>query len=193
MALCLGAVCASLASTALAGGGDEAKAVVVQPALSNKDADRDIQSVRIGELVRHELLMLPYYGMFDWLEAEVQANDTVVLRGQVTQPMLRSDAEKRVSRIESVAKVVNEIEVLPLSQADDQIRLQTQRAMLRFESPLFRYGTQPVSPIHVIVKNGRVTLKGVVARDMDRRLAYMAARSVSGVFEVRNELTVEKS
>jgi hyperosmotically inducible protein len=148
-------------------------------------------AVSIGEDVRRHLVTLPYYGVFDWLEAEVLPGDTVVLRGYVTRPSTKSDAEARVRRLESVANVVNEIEVLPLSTSDDRIRLAMYRAVFNFNSPLFQYATRAVPPIHIVVKNGRATLKGVVLNDSDRQLAYTAARNVSGVFELKNELAVE--
>lgn len=147
---------------------------------------------RIAEEVRHTLITLPYYGVFDWLEGAVLSDDTVVLRGQVTRPTTKSDAEARVLKLETVVDVVNEIEVLPVSTSDDRIRIAMYRALFNFNSPLFQYATRAVPPIHIIVKNGRATLKGIVLNDMDRQLAYTAARNVPGVFEVKNELAVEK-
>lgn len=145
----------------------------------------------IAEEVRHQLVTLPYYGVFDWLEGAVMPDDTVVLRGYVTRPATKSDAEERILKLESVVKVVNEIEVLPLSTNDERIRHAMYRALFNFNSPLFQYATRAVPPIHIIVKNGRATLKGVVLNDFDRQLAYTAARNVAGVFEVKNELAVE--
>ncbi|MDX2029291.1 MAG: BON domain-containing protein [Blastocatellia bacterium] len=142
--------------------------------------------------VRHELLMLPYYNVFDWLEFEIRDESTVVLRGQVVRPMTRDDAQRRVDAIEGVEKVVNEIEVLPLSPNDDRIRRAVYRALFGVNSPLFRYATQAVPPIHIIVKSGRVTLKGVVASEADSNLANIKANGVSGAFSVTNELRVEK-
>jgi len=147
----------------------------------------------IADEVRHQLVMMPYYGVFDWLEAQVLPDDTVVLRGEVTRPTTKSDAEGRVKKMESVSKVVNEVEVLPLSPSDDAIRVAMYRAIFNYDGPLFQYATRAVPPIHIIVKNGRVTLKGVVSREMDKQLAYTAARGVPGVFEVKNELMVEQS
>ncbi len=141
--------------------------------------------------VRHELLTLPWYGVFDWLEGEVRPDRTVVLRGQVVRPTTRSDAEARVRSIKGVSRVVNEIEVLPLSPDDDRLRAALYSAIYKFDSPLFRYATRAVPPIHIIVRNGRATLKGVVASKNDSDLAYMAARAVPGLFEVTNELRVE--
>jgi hyperosmotically inducible protein len=145
----------------------------------------------IAKEVRHELIMLPYYNIFDWLEAEVRADGTVVLRGEVIRPTTKSDAEKRVARIESVTNVVNEIRVLPLSTMDDGLRIALYRAIFHSSSGLSRYGLGAVSPIHIIVQNGRATLKGVVGSKMDKQLAYMAARGVPGLFDVKDELVAE--
>jgi hyperosmotically inducible protein len=142
--------------------------------------------------VRHELVTLPRYDVFDWLEYEVKGDGTVVLRGQVNEPITKSDAEGRIKQLEGVTKVVNEIEVLPLSPNDDRLRRRLYFALFGQNSPLFRYGVRAVPPIHIIVKNGRATLKGVVANESDKNIAYIRARSVPGLFEVRNELTVER-
>ena len=141
--------------------------------------------------VRHRLVTLPYYDVFDWLEGEVRADGTLVLRGQVVRPTLKSDAEASVREVQGIARVVNEIEVLPLSPNDDRLRVALYRAIYKFNSPLFRYATRAVPPIHIIVRNGQATLKGVVATKTDSNLTYMAARGVPGVFEVTNELRVE--
>ena len=143
----------------------------------------------IAKRVRHELVMLPYYGIFDWLEGEVNPDGSVILRGEVVRPSLKSDAEFRVKRIESVTNVVNEIRVLPLSTMDDGLRIALYRAI--FYSSLARYSLGAVSPIHIIVRNGRATLKGVVGSEMDKQLAYMSARGVPGLFDVKNELMAE--
>lgn len=152
---------------------------------------QDVNRAHIIKEVRHELATLPYYGVFDWLEFEVLPDNTVVLRGQVVRPTTKSDAEGRVKQIDGVSKVVNEIEVLPLSPNDDRLRLALYRALYNWNSPLFRYAHQSVPPIHIIVRNGRATLKGVVANKTDAQLAYMRARSVPGLFGVENELVVE--
>jgi hyperosmotically inducible protein len=151
------------------------------------------EQAMIAEQVRHRLVMLPYYDVFDWLEGEVRPDLTVVLRGEVVRPTTKSGAEKRTRDIESVTGVVNQIEVLPVSPNDDRLRIALYRAIYNWDSPLFRYATRAVSPIHIIVKNGRATLKGVVATPMDSQLAYTAARNVPGLFEVKNELQVEAS
>jgi hyperosmotically inducible protein len=109
----------------------------------------------------------------------------------VVRPTTKSDAEARVRDIEGVSKVVNEIEVLPLSPEDDRLRVALYRAIYGWDSPLFRYATQAVPSIHIIVNHGRAVLKGVVASKGDADLAYMRARGVPGLFDVKNEIQVE--
>ena len=145
---------------------------------------------RVKREVRHELVMLPYYGVFDNLAYKVEGY-TVTLMGQVTRPTLKSDAENVVKKIEGVEHVKNEIEVLPLSPNDDRIRRATYRAIYGHPG-LDRYGLQAVPPIHIIVTNGNVTLEGVVANEGDKNLAGIRANGVSGVFSVKNNLRVEK-
>ena len=143
---------------------------------------------RLVKRVRHELATLPYYGVFDWLEFELRSDNTVVLRGQVVRPSTKSDAEARVKDIEGVKGVINEIQVLPISPEDDRLRVALYRALYNWDSPLFRYATQAIPSIHIIVDRGRATLKGVVDSKADANLAYMRARAVPGLFDVKNEL-----
>jgi hyperosmotically inducible protein len=145
---------------------------------------------RLEREALHELRLLPYYTVFDNLEFKVSGYQ-VELSGQVVRPTLKSDAEAVVKKIEGVESVVNKIEVLPLSPNDDRIRLAVYRAI--FSRPgLDRYSLQAVPPIHIIVKNGHVTLVGVVASEADKNLAGIQANGVSGVFSVTNSLRVEK-
>lgn len=145
---------------------------------------------RIVKEVRHELVMLPYYGIFDDLAYRVDGSK-VTLFGAVTQPVLKSDAEKAVKRVEGVTQVDNQIEVLPLSPNDDRIRRAVYRAI--FSKPgLERYQLGAVPPIHIIVKNGNVTLVGSVGSEVDKNVAGIAANGVSGVFGVKNDLRIEK-
>ncbi len=148
-------------------------------------------TAHITREVRHELVTLPYYGVFDWLEFQVQPDNTVVLRGQVVRPSTKSDAEARVKSIDGVSKVVNEIQTLPLSPQDDRLRVALYRTIYGWNSPLFRYATQAVPAIHMIVDRGRATLKGIVASRGDANLAYIRARGVPGLFDVKSELQVE--
>ena len=145
---------------------------------------------RVVREVRHELVMLPYYGVFDNLAYKVEGY-TVTLVGQVTRPTLKSDAENVVKKIEGVEHVKNEIEVLPPSPGDDRIRRAEYRAIYG-DTVLNRYALQAVPPIHIIVKNGNVALEGVVATEADKNVAGIRANGVSGVFAVANNLRVEK-
>ncbi len=147
---------------------------------------------RIAREVRHELLTQPYYGVFDDLSFQVEGS-TVTLTGEVVNPVLKDDAAKSVKGIEGVTKVNNDIQVLPVSPMDDQIRLAEYRAIYGDPTIGTRYGVRAVPPIHIIVKNGRVTLKGVVANEMDKTIVNARANSVPNVFSVTNELRVEKS
>jgi hyperosmotically inducible protein len=146
---------------------------------------------RIVKEVHHELVMLPYYGVFDNLAYKVEADGTVTLLGQVARPTLKSDAGNVVKRIEGVTNVVNNIEVLPLSPNDDRIRRAVYRAIYS-NSVLSPYQLRAVPPIHIIVKNGQVTLEGAVARQMDKQVAGIKANGVSGVFGVTNNLMVDE-
>ena len=142
----------------------------------------------LEDRVRHELRMLPRYTIFDDLSFRVDGN-VVTLFGQVTQPYKKSDAENAVKHVEGVARVDDQIEVLPLSPMDDGIRLREYRAI--FSGPLYRYAMGAIPPIHIIVKNGNVKLVGVVANKMDSQIAYMRANGVPGVFSVDNQLQIE--
>jgi hyperosmotically inducible periplasmic protein len=147
------------------------------------------QTGSLTDRVRHELLMLPWYGVFDELSFTIDGSNTVTLSGAVTRPILKSDAEAAVRGIQGVGRVINDIEILPLSPFDNSIRLATYKAI--FSRPGFeKYAIQANSPIRIIVKNGDVTLEGNVANAMDKQLAAMAARLVPGVFSVTDNLSV---
>jgi hyperosmotically inducible protein len=144
---------------------------------------------RITREVRHELVMQPYYGVFDDLRYSVNGSE-VALYGRVTTPALKDDAEKAVKRIEGVSKVVNRIEVLPLSPLDNQIRLAEYRAI--YSRPgLDLYARRAIPSIHIIVAGGHVTLEGVVASKADKDLAGVTANTVPNIFSVDNNLLVE--
>lgn len=145
---------------------------------------------RIIKEVHHQLVLLPFYSVFDNLEYQVSQDGTVTLMGQVLDPTLKPDAENVVKKIEGVTRVVNNIEVLPTSPNDDHIRRAVYRAIYGNEV-LSPYELRAVPPIHIIVKNGHVTLVGVVARQMDKQVAEMQAKSVPGVFSVDDQLRVE--
>jgi hypothetical protein len=140
--------------------------------------------------IHKELATLPTYNVFDNLEFHLHDNDIVTLSGQVRMPSLKVSAERVVSNIEGVKDVVNEIEVLPTSPFDDDIR-RVAFLQIYSHSQLSRYGLQAVPPIRIIVKAGKLTLEGLVANQSDRAVANVQARQVSNVFEVVNKLHVE--
>jgi hyperosmotically inducible protein len=141
--------------------------------------------------VRHQLLLLPYYTVFDNLAFKVDG-DRVTLEGQVTNPTLKHDAETAVKSIEGISGVTNNIEVLPPSPMDDQLRRALYRAIYG-DPTLSKYGWSSMPSIHIIVKNGRVSLEGVVDSEGDKNVAGLRANSVPNVFEVKNNLVVKSS
>jgi hyperosmotically inducible protein len=147
---------------------------------------------RLIQEVRHQLVMLPYFTIFDDLGFRVDGT-TVTLEGAVTRPTLKSDAENVTKRVEGVTNVVNKVEVLPLSPMDAQIRRAMARTIYGDAQIGDRYGNQALPSIHIIVKNGNVTLEGVVANTFDKNLINVRARSVPNVFNVTNNLIVENS
>jgi hyperosmotically inducible periplasmic protein len=156
--------------------------LAMRPATQNPDEQRIVKEVR------HELVMLPYYSLWDDLEYSVNG-DTVTLLGSVTRPTLKSDAENVVKRIEGVNHVNNQIKVLPPSPMDDRIRVAVARAISN-QSGLYRYFMGAVPSIHIIVDSGHVTLKGVVDNQGDDTQAKLAANQVPGVFSVKDELQI---
>ncbi len=157
---------------------------------SHQRSEKKMQENLVKE-VRHQLLLLPYYSVFDNLLFKVEG-DKVTLLGQVVRPTLKSDAENAVKSIEGVASVNNQIEVLPVSPMDDQLRRAVYRAIYG-DSVLSRYGMSALPSIHIIVKNGNVTLEGVVDSESDKNLANLRASAVPNVFSVTNNLTVGSS
>ena len=167
------------------------QAVLARTASANvpNTASSAPSDARLAKQVRHQLLMLPYYGVFDNLAYSIDGGK-VTLHGQVIRPSTRSDAAHAVAGIAGVTQVVNQIEVLPLSSFDDSIRLRTYRAIARtggLQRDLM--GSNP--SLHIIVNRRQITLVGVVGNKMDKQLAYMAARGVSGSFSVTNNLQIE--
>ena len=163
------------------------QSVQSQPAdetLSPESKDRLVREVR------RALIMLPYYGVFDNLSFRIDGR-TVTLEGQVVKPVTKRDAENTVKNIEGVEKVVNNIEVLPPSGVDDRIRRAVYHSIYNY-GPLFKYANMTVPSIHIIVKNGRVTLEGVVDSEADKNYAGMRANLVPGTFQVTNNLRVVK-
>ena len=157
--------------------------VHAKPSVTNKAMD-------VTQRIHHEIATLPYTGIWDWIDADLRPDGTVILRGDVTRPSVKSEIASRIRGIESVTNVVNNIRVLPLSQFDDQIRVGVYRSLFGWSSSLSRYAMGANPSIHIIVNNGNVTLKGIVSNSMDKQVAGMAANRVFGVFHVNNELEV---
>jgi len=166
-------------------------AAISQNAPAQRDQPSARSQERIEREVRHELLMLPYFGVFDNIAYKVDGYN-VTLMGQVVRPSLKSDAENVVKHIEGVEHVDNKIEVLPPSPMDDRLRLALYRAIYGYE-PLQKYALGVQKPIRVIVKNGHVTLEGVVDSEADKNLVNIRANSVPGIFSVTNNLRVVSS
>jgi len=158
---------------------------IAQGAAGQKETKANQNLVRE---VRHQLLLLPYYSVFDNLAFRVDG-DHVTLEGQVVRPTLKSDAEAAVKSIEGVSGVTNNIEVLPLSPMDDQLRRALYRAIYG-DASLNKYSWSSVASIHIIVKSGNVTLEGVVDNETDKNLAGIRANGVPNVFSVKNNLVV---
>jgi hyperosmotically inducible protein len=151
----------------------------------------DVTAQQLLEKARHEIVMYYAYGIFDNVNLEAQG-DKLIVSGQVTQPFKKADMGNMLTRVKGVATVVNNLEVLPTSNFDDRLRLTVARAI--YGDPYFlRYADQPLPPIHIIVKNGNVTLEGVVATTMDRAKAAMSARGAGLSFSVVDNLRVERS
>ncbi len=165
---------------------------VARAADKDKSAYQNADLAHVTREVRHQLVMLPYYNIFDNLSFKVDPGGAVTLMGQVTNPVLKSDAGNVVKRVEGVTAVNNQIEVLPLSPNDSRIRRAVASVIYRDPALADRYGFQAMPSIHIIVKNGNVDLEGVVANQGDKNIAGIRANSVPGVFSVTNNLQVEK-
>jgi hyperosmotically inducible periplasmic protein len=144
---------------------------------------------RLQEKIRKELVTLPFYGVFDQMKFSMDGRK-VTLSGQVTRPVLRSSAGNVVKAIPGVEEVVNNIEVLPLSPNDDRLRIALYRTIFG-QAGLGRYTLGAIPQVHILVKNGNVTLAGRVMNEMDKNLAGLFANQVAGVFTVTNDLTVD--
>jgi hyperosmotically inducible protein len=159
--------------------------------LAGSVPQKDSRTLRVESDVQRELMALPNYSVFDYRAFRVEPGGTVRLLGQVVRPTLKSDAERRLKGIEGIEQVINDIEVLPVSPSDDGIRLAAARNIYRSDA-LDRYGFQSQPSIRIIVKQGRITLEGVVDTEADKSIAGLKAREVPGVFDVKNNLAVAK-
>lgn len=166
---------------------DEASANIALPSDRQRLGGTN-PTTRIAREVLHELLMDPYYSVFDNLSFRVDGN-TVTLLGEVVNPATKDNAESNVKHIEGVDKVVNKIEVLPPSPGDDQIRRAELNAIYSYDG-LSRYAGGAVPSIHIVVHGGHVELVGVVDKQSDKDAAGIRAKQVPGVFSVENDLRV---
>ena len=148
-------------------------------------------TARIEKQVAHELNMLPYGSVFDYVKFTVDPNGVVTLTGEVTQPYMKDDMTRAVRHVEGVEQVDNQIKVLPVSFYDAQLRAQLYRSIYGYPT-MQRYALGTEGPIRIIVDNGHVTLLGVVDNQADKIIAGMRANSVPGIFSVDNQLQVVK-
>ena len=165
-------------------------AIPVIPGVKVTDQGLTPAEARIQREVRHELLMIPYYSIFDDLRYRVNGYN-VELLGEVNNPVIKSEAESAVKKIEGVEQVTNHIDVLPPSPTDQRIRELAYRRIFSFDG-LSRYSWEAAPTIHIIVKNGHITLSGVVDSEADKNAAGIQANSVPGTFGVQNDLVVAK-
>jgi hyperosmotically inducible periplasmic protein len=140
--------------------------------------------------VRHALNTLAYYGVFDDLSFSIDDAGTVTLSGQVMQYNVRNSAVSAVKHLAGVARVEDKIEVLPLSPFDNGIRIRAYNAIFGYPA-LSRYAINSRPPIRILVKNGNITLTGVVNSELDRTLVYNRIRALPGAFTVTNELRLD--
>jgi hyperosmotically inducible protein len=146
----------------------------------------------IAAKVAHEIRMYPRYTIWDNISVRVNSGN-LELMGQVSQPFKKTDLQRIAQRVPGVASLTNELEVLPASFNDDNLRMRVARAIYR-DAALSRYAIQAVPPIHIIVKNGHVTLEGVVNNDLEKQVAFVRASSAGLSFgPVQNNLRVENS
>jgi hyperosmotically inducible protein len=157
--------------------------------VENNLAVRVAEDKDIAAAVRKSILTHPNYDAFDWIEAQV-SNGMVTISGSVREPIRKSEFGNRMMHIAGVSKIDNQIKVLPLSTYDDEIRIRAARTIYG-NSNFVRYGIGAIPPIHIIVENGRLVLKGIVANKMDRQIAESLVRTNAFAMDVKNELQVE--
>jgi hyperosmotically inducible protein len=190
-------VVVGLVSFAVVAGAQSAQPPMSNQSMSNQPAQAPSETLspatqaKIMQALNHALIMLPYYGVFDNLVYQLDGR-TVILTGQVTNPSLKPDAARAVKKVEGVEKVINNIEILPPSPMDQQIRERVKQAIYGGYGPLFKYSRNPNPPIRIIVKNARVTLEGVVDSEGDKNLCTLRVNQISSVLSVTNNLRVVK-
>jgi hyperosmotically inducible periplasmic protein len=156
----------------------------VKPATAAPKTDES----QLSHEIRHQLLVLPYYSVFDYITFTLDGGN-VTLTGYVLRPTLRANAEAAAKSLEGVSSVKNLIELLPKSATDDDSRRAVYRSIFE-DSTLQRYAVSEVPAIHIILRDGEVTLEGAVATEAEKNLASTRASGVSGVSNVKNNLAV---
>jgi hyperosmotically inducible periplasmic protein len=156
--------------------------------MANSETGPTSEQARIANETRSGILLSPYLDVFDNIEFRVDGNN-VTLMGQVTRPILKDDVDSAVKKIAGIGNVDNQIEVLPVSPNDERLRIRLYHAIYRFD-PLDRYALPVIKPIRIIVKNGHVTLEGVVDSEADKNMVNLRANGVHGAFSVTNNLRV---
>lgn len=140
--------------------------------------------------VRHAINSLAYYGVFDDLNFTIGDNGVVTLTGEVMRYYVHNSAVAAVRDVPGVTRVVDQIEVLPLSPFDNDIRIRAYNAIFGYPA-LSRYAINSRPPIHIVVKRGNISLEGVVNNELDRTLVYNRIRSLPGAFSVTNDLRLD--
>ena len=158
------------------------------PALKPALAAPKAEESQLSHEIRHQLIVLPYYSVFDYITF-VLDGDKVTLTGYVLRPTLRANAEAAVKSLEGVSSVKNLIEILPKSSTDDDSRRAVYRAIFE-DSALQRYAASEVPVIHIILRNGEVTLQGAVSTEAEKNLATTRASGVSGISAIKNNISI---
>lgn len=162
---------------------------VLPASAAAQDRSPEFTKSRLERQIRKEILTLPYYGVYDAIGYQIDGS-TVTLSGYVVRPTTKKDAEEAVSDISGVARVINNIEVLPLSPSDDRIRVRILQTLANRGGSLYRYFLGANPSIRIIVNRGRVSLEGFADTKGDANLAYILTRGVPGTFGVTNNLKV---
>lgn len=175
-------------SLVLAGSAAAFPAMAQHVPAAKKQGGSEKNTEGLAHEVRHQLTVLPYVSVFDHIAFTLNGND-VTLTGQVVRHTLKTEAEAGVKSIEGVGAVVNQIEELPASAGDDELRRAAYRAIYE-DTALSRYAVDELPSIHIIVKNGNVTLEGQVVSEADKNRALVRAGLVANVSGVKNNLVV---
>ena len=160
------------------------------PGFASQGTPNPVSNPNLERDVRHAINTLAYYGVFDELSFSIDDTGVVTLSGQVMQYTVHNSAISAVKHLAGVTRVEDKIEVLPLSPFDNGIRIRAYNAIYGYPA-LSRYAINARPTIHIVVKNGNITLAGVVNNELDRTLAYNRLRALPGAFAVTNDLRLD--